>query len=233
MKNNERRKLEKFEREAAFMTDNAADFPVGSPGADAAAEHAAIIAEMRTHAARQVSDIGGAARSIRDKEDALDDMMTIIRNMNRAANAFEDQMPGSNQMFRMPRNRSQQGLLAAASAFHKDSASPFEAKFIAYGLAPTFRDDLVAVIDAVDTAGSAADVRNGKRAAATVGLTDTARRGMANSRKLDAIIRIKYDGNPTKLAAWVVARHLEKAQQKTVSGAAASQQAATPQTATP
>lgn len=216
MRDNERRKLEKFEREAAFMTDNAADFPTGSPGAEAAAAHAAIIAEMRASAAQQVSDIGGKAQSIGNKEDALDDMMTIIRNLNRAANAFEDDLPGSNQLFRMPRNRSQQNLLATARAFHKDSAAPLEAKFITYGLAPTFRDDLAAIIDAVDTAASLADASEGGRAAATVGLTDSARRGMTNSRKLDAIVRITYDGNPTKLAAWTVARHLEKAPKKTV-----------------
>jgi len=36
---------------------------------------------------------------------------------------------------------------------------------------------------------------------------------MDNSRKLNAIVRIKYQNNASKLAAWTVAAHLDKAPQ--------------------
>lgn len=213
MRDTERRKLEKFEREQAFMIDNAADFPRDSPGDKAAVFETNIINEMRALAAQQISGGASAAQGIGNKDDALDDLMQMIRNINRAANAFEDEVPGSNLLFRLPRNRSQQNILATARAFHAD-AVPLEAKFIEYGLQATFLADLQALITAFDEAGTSADSGEAERAAATGGLTDAARRGMANSRKLNAIVRIKYQNNPQKLAAWTVASHLDRAPKK-------------------
>ena len=212
MEDSTRRKLEKFEREQAFMGDNAADFPKDSPGGKAALKHSEIINEIRDLAAQQISGFTSAAQSVGNKEDLLDDLTETLRNMNRAANAFEDEAPGSNLKFRMPRNRSQQNLLATARAFHTD-AVPLEAKFIEYGLAPTFLADLQALITQIDSTGTAADSGGEQQAAATAGLIDAARRGMDNSRKLNAIVRIKYTNNPQKLAAWTVASHLDKAPQ--------------------
>ncbi len=213
MRDTERRKQDRFEREQAFMTDNAADFPGGTPGDVAAVKHTAIIDEMNTLAAQQVSGGTSAAQSFSNKEDLLDNLFSMIRNINRAANAFTDEIPGSNLKFRLPRNRSQQNLLATGRAFHTD-ATPLEAKFIEYGLGKFFLADLQADIDAVETADTAADTSDEQKAAATGGLIDAAKRGMANSRKLNAIVRIKYDNNPQKLAAWTLASHLEKAPKK-------------------
>ena len=112
MRDVERRKLEKFEREQAFMAQNAADFPKDSTGDKAAKKHSAIIAELRELAARQVSGGGAAAQSLDGKRDALDDLQQMIRNVNRAANAFADEVPGSEMQFRLPRNRSQQKVVS-------------------------------------------------------------------------------------------------------------------------
>ena len=210
MRDVERRKLEKFERQQAFMQDNAADFLGGSPGDKAANENTAIIDEMRTLAAQQISGGGSAHQSIGNKDEMLDELMLMIRNINRAANAFEDEVPGSNLKFRLPRNRSQQNIVATARSFHTD-ATPLKLKFIEYGLEGSFLDDLQSAIDDFDAAGTSADSGEEQRAAATGGLIDAARRGMNNSRKLDAIVRIKYTNNPQKLAAWTVASHLDRA----------------------
>lgn len=210
MRDSIRRKLEKFESEQTFMADNTADFPKNSPGNTAAEIHSAIISEIRLLAAQQISGASSAAQAVGNKEEALDELMLMIRNINRAANAFEDEIQGSNLKFRLPRNRSQQNLLATGRAFHAD-AGPLEAMFIEYGLAVDFLDQLLLIIDTIDAAGTQADSGGESQAAATGGLTDAARRGMDNSRKLDAIIRIKYQYNPQKLAGWTVASHLEHA----------------------
>lgn len=211
MRDNERRKLDKFERELAFMIDNAPDFTASTPGAIATAEHTAIVAEMRALFAQQVSEGAEAAQAYSNKEDAFDDLISTVRNMNLAANAFEDEVPGSDELFRMPRPQTQQNVLASARAYHSDSGPPLQIKFVEYGLAATFRDDLQDSIDAYEAASSAADTSEIQKAAATAGLIDAGRRGTANSKKLNAIIRIKYDNNPQKLGAWTVASHLERA----------------------
>lgn len=53
MRDTERRKLDKFEREQAFMTDNNADFPGGTPGAVAAQKHTDTTNEIRGLVAQQ------------------------------------------------------------------------------------------------------------------------------------------------------------------------------------
>lgn len=210
MRDVERRKLDKFEREQAFMNDNAADFPAASAGGKAAVTLTGIINEIHTLAGDQIVGEGSARQSVAGKGDALDEMWMMIRNMNRAANAFSDEVPNIEDKFRLPRNRSQENLAATARAFIAD-ATPLQAKFVEYGLADDFLEQLQADIDAFDAKGTSADSGGEQRAAATGGLLDAAKRGMDVSRKLDSIIKIKYQTNPQKLAAWRVASHLEKA----------------------
>ncbi len=210
MRDVERRKLDKFEREQAFMNNNSGDFPAGSVGGKAAAVLGEVVKEIHTLAGDQLVGEGEARQSVAGKDDALDDMWTMIRNMNRAANAFSDEMPNITDKFRLPRNRSQENTAATARAFITDAA-PIKAKFVEYGLADDFLEQLQADIDAFNDEGTNADSGGEQRAAATEGLLDAAKRGMDISRKLDSIVKIKYQNNPQKLASWRVASHLEKA----------------------
>ena len=136
-----RRKLDKFERQQAFFTDNAADFPAGTPGGDVAAANAAIVSDIQSLAGDQFSEAGASQQATDDKNDLLERLVQILRNINRAANAFQDEIPGSDQQFRLPRNRSETNLLAAARSFHED-ATPLKPRFIEYGLDATFLDEL-------------------------------------------------------------------------------------------
>ncbi|HEX8370408.1 MAG TPA: hypothetical protein VF604_17810 [Pyrinomonadaceae bacterium] len=213
MKASQRRKLEKFEREEVFLQDNIADFPAASPGGKAFAELSAVITTIRTFAAEQSSGESSARQHVGVKDDEVDALRQMIRNINRAANAFEDEIPGSDLKFRLPRNRSEQNILATARAFLAD-AEPLKAKFVEYGLAIDFLDKLQALIEAVDERGAAADSSVENRAGATGGLVEAIRRGMSVSRRLDAIVRIKYENNAARRAAWTVASHLEQAPEK-------------------
>lgn len=213
------RKLDKFEREAMFMADNAADFGPGSPGAATAAALSAVIAEIRSLAADQVLGGNSAAQAFGNQEDALDDLTAMIQKMNLAARGFDTEIPGSREQFRMPRNRSRQNILATASAFYT-GAGPLQERFIEYGLPATFVTDLQAAINRVETAADLAGSSVGQRAAATGGLFDAAGRGTDLSRKLNSIVRIRYADDPAKLAAWTVASHLERAPKRAPAGAA-------------
>ena len=209
MKASQQRKMDKFEREDVFMTDNAADFPPATPGGKAFSDLADVISEIRNLAAEQISGTDGSRQQVSVKDEDMDDLLFQIRQINRAANAFEVEIPGSEKQFRLPRSRSEQNILATARAFYKD-ATPIAATFIDYGLAATFLADLQATIDAVETRAALADSAEGQQSAATGGLVDATMRGMNISRRLDAIVRIKYAANPSKLAAWTVASHLER-----------------------
>ena len=205
----ERRKLDKFEREQAFLNDNAADFPADSAGGKAAAKLTGVIDEIHALAGEQIGGESAARQSVAGKSDAYEDMWQMIRNINRAANAFSDEVPNIEDRFRLPRIRSQENIAATARAFKTDAA-PLAAKFVEYGLANDFLEQMQADIDAFDAENTGADSGGVQRSAATGGLLDAARRGMDVSRKLDSIVKIKYQSNPQKLAAWRVASHLER-----------------------
>lgn len=210
MKASQRRKLDKFQRESRFMADFAADFPTNSPGNKTATELNDIIAEVEDFAAQQISGRDSARQETSVKDDHFDDLMEIIINMNRAANAFAEEVPGANQKFRMPRPRSQPNVIATAQSFLSD-AQPLKTKFIEYGLEADFLEDLQATMTAVKNRASEADSAEGLQTGATGGLIDALPRGMDVSRKLDAIVKIKYRNNPSMLAAWTTASHLERA----------------------
>jgi hypothetical protein len=213
MERSQKYKLEMFEREEVFLKDNLADFPPNSPGGKALAELSAVIIMIRRLAAEQISGASGSRQHISVKDDEIDDLVRLIRKINRAANAFEEDMPGSDLKFRLPRNRSDQNLLATARAFLADAA-PLEAKFIEYGLPADFLAKLQSLIDAVDERASAADSSVEQQAGATGGLLEAVRKGMSISRRLDSIVRNKYDDNPVKLGAWTTASHLQSAPEK-------------------
>jgi hypothetical protein len=213
MNASQRRKLDKFQREARFMADNAADFPGNSPGDKAANLQIDVIAEIENYAAQQISGSDSSRQETSVKDDYLDDLIEMIRDINRAANAFADEVPGIEQKFRLPRTRSQQNIVSTAQSFQTD-ATPLKAKFIEYGLDADFLTDLHDTIDHVRNRSSQADSAQGQQTTATGGLTYAIGRGMDVSRKLDAIVKIKYRNNPAKLSAWAVASHLERAPQR-------------------
>ena len=213
MEASQRRKLDKFQREVAFMNENAAEFPDNSPGDVAANLLTDVVTEIETLAAQQISGADDSRQHFGVKEELYEDLMEKIRDMNRAANAFADEIQGIEDKFRLPRNRSQQNILSTAVSFHTDS-EPHNAKFIEYGLDTNFRADLLANINAVRQRDDSGETAGESRGEATGGLIDAFRRGTEISRKLDAIVKIKYRSNPGKLAAWAIASHLDRAPQR-------------------
>jgi hypothetical protein len=208
MERSHQRKTSKYNAETAFIldSDNAADFPANSPGRNTANALAAVVSEIQAHAAVQMS--GAARQQIGIKENLFDDLRKILRKMNRAANALAEDFDGIEDLFRMPRRRSEQIWLATAQTFHDDSA-PFESEFQEYDLPATFRADLLALITRINTARTAADTADIQKGGATGGIAALVRQAGKLSRKLGAIVKNKFDDNPQKLAAWKIASHLE------------------------
>lgn len=209
MRDIDRRKLEKFERQKDFFAEYAANFPDGTPGAETAAINAAIIDEIRELAGDEISG-DDAPQTHEEDGGTLGEMMMLLRNMNRAANAFEEEIPGTTKMFRLPRNRSAKSLLKAADSFLTDAA-PLREVFVQYGLDETFLTDLQNYITEIEAAKQKQESSGTRLDDSAQQLIEAANRGMKNSRRADAIVRIKFGDDPHKLAAWTIASHLERA----------------------
>ncbi|HEX8246881.1 MAG TPA: hypothetical protein VF599_01760 [Pyrinomonadaceae bacterium] len=213
MNDSQRRKFDKFQRESVFMSDNAADFPLNTSGDKVAKDLATLIADIQTLDAAQTSGFDDKRQSHALKNSAVGNLRKSLELMSFAAKAFADEVPGTEEKFRLPRSQNEQILLAKARSFHADAA-PLEAKFVEYGLPADFLAGLQADIDAFEQAAEAADSAGESHAEATGALTEAFKRGMTLTRKLEAIVKIKYRDNAGKLAAWTSASHLERAPQR-------------------
>ncbi|MGI8787452.1 MAG: hypothetical protein ACR2HG_06815 [Pyrinomonadaceae bacterium] len=116
---------------------------------------------------------------------------------------------GVEKKFRLPRSGGKGAVVAAAYVF-ADDAETYQQTFLDYGMDATFIADLRAKADAAKQALAAAETSTGNR----VGATDTLEQEVSDANKivesLDPIVRRVYRANPTKLAAWIYASHIER-----------------------
>lgn len=209
MEAKEMRKFDRGEREEAFMTDNADDFPKDSPGDKVIKLMRDDIALVRQYAAGQAGGTDERAQHVDEKDDLMDELMNTMRLLDYAADAQADEFPGIENLYGLPRNRSEQSILAAARAQY-DASAQHEAGMIEYDLPQTFRADMLDLINRINQANQSADIAGEHGTGSTGGLKAAISRLNKNSKKLDRISRIKYRNDPEKLAAWIRASHLER-----------------------
>ena len=211
----QRRRMDKLDREAVFMTDNAADFPGGSPGATITTTIDANMATILGNDATLTQSFDDKHQAQDIKGDDRDRLLDKEREIVMGAAAIGDTaVPGITSQFRMPEPRTEQNIIAKATAMFDETAPPLEQKFLDVDLAKLFRDELIAARDAFQTARDNADSAAGQHAEAVGALDELFRVTMELSRQRSAIVKLKYRNNPGKLAAWTVANHLEKAPKK-------------------
>ena len=209
-----RRRMDKFDREAVFFTDNAGDFPGGSSGATITGAIAGNMTMILAHDADLTQTFDDKHQAQNIKGDARDTLLEKESEIVMGAAAIGDAaVPGITSQFRMPEPRTEQNIIAKATAMHDEAAPPLEDMFINVDLAHAFRDDLIAARDAFQTARAGADSAAGQHAEAVGALDELFRSTMDLSRQRSAIVKLKYRDNPGKRAAWLVASHLEKAPQ--------------------
>lgn len=208
MKASQQRHLNQLEGKSAFMHDNITDFPPESPGAVALAGLDAAIARIHSLAALQIS--GGQRQAIGIKDELFERLIRILQKMNRAAHSIAEDVDGIEDLFRMPRKRSEEIWLATARSFYNDS-EPLDEEFQQYDLPKTFRADIMSLVQQIEAEAANADMKGEQKGGATGGMVAEFSVGGKFGTKLNGIVENKYDNNPQKLAAWRVASHLEKA----------------------
>ncbi|MBC7796186.1 MAG: hypothetical protein H7Z37_04845, partial [Pyrinomonadaceae bacterium] len=144
------------------------------------------------------------------KNEDLRELKDLMKMLDRAADALADEVEGIENLFGLPRNRSEQSILAAARAQY-EAAAKYEQQFIEYDLPVDFRAEMKTAIENIEAANDAADVSGTIGTGATSGLKALLSNLSAMSKKLDSVNRNKHRDNPTKLGAWITASHLERA----------------------
>ena len=210
MNDKESRNYQRFVRVHGFGQAHASNFAPNSLGAQTFAIVSAIIIEIDGLAAGEVSAHGGARQGTETRAQARVALHDDLEAINRTARAMANDVPGINEMFRMPRGNNDRDLINAARAFLAD-ATPLKAQFIAHELPADFLENLQADIEAMEAAIRDQSTGVGNHVAANAALDDAFGRGNEAVRKLDAIVRNKYANNPGVLAEWTSASHVERA----------------------
>jgi len=209
MNDKESRNYQRFVRVHVFAQAHASDFAPASLGTQTFAIVGAVIIEIDGLAAGEVSAHGGARHGTETRAQARVALHDDLEAINRTARAMANDVPGINEMFRMPRGNNDRELINAARAFLAD-ATPLKAQFIAHELPADFLEDLQADIEAMEAAMRDQSTGVGNHVAASAALDDAFSRGNEAVRKVDAIVRNKYANNPAVLAEWTSASHVER-----------------------
>lgn len=210
MQDSERRNYEMLVRSRGFFVPRVAAFPAASRGGELIAELDEVLRKIETNAQAKVSHASAAAQGTANRNELR---VTLVRNlggMKRTARAMALDTPGIDKLFQMPRGSSDQLLLMTARAFLTNSEA-LKAEFIRNELAPTFHEDLSALVSDFDQSIAGQNRSLSARVSATRGVKIAVKQGVSVVRRLDAIVRNKFADDSATLAEWERATHVERA----------------------
>jgi hypothetical protein len=211
MTDREREYYNTYVRVRDFGAENAADFPKDSAGETNFSIIAAEIPKVEASGALQQSNIGKAATV--SKESAAVEVRADMREIADTARGLAVDNPEIGALFLMPRNNNYQTLLAAANAFHANSAQ-YEQQFLDYGMPAGFRIDLQSDITALQKAIAEQNEAKDTKTGATGAVAASMKVMNDALRRLRGIVPNVYRNNPEKLSAWVSASHVQKPPKK-------------------
>ena len=192
-----------------FGKENVALFPATSFAGEQFAVIDDVLEELEQHATTQAAGLSAAREGTTGKAAARDELMRALEAISRTARPMAANSPGLLEKFRVPHNQSNQAVLAAARAFAA-AALPLKAEFVKRGMRPDFIEDLEANIEAFDEAITRKIESRESHVETTAAIDDATERGVTALRELDPIMRNILADDPSKLAAWLSASHVER-----------------------
>ena len=136
-------------------------------------------------------------------------MHAELKSISDTAHGIALSTPGFDQKFRLPRSGSDQALLASATAFVADG-TPVVATFIANEMPADFLTVTQTLIDQFKATGVDQTAGLEKQVGATAELKDNRHKGVLMLEALKSMVPNKYRNNPTVLAEWHTASHIER-----------------------
>jgi hypothetical protein len=209
MKDTERHRYDMFIRVHGFGQSHAAQFPPTSFAGEQLATLKSVLDSLETHISAQSSGRGTAREKASALAAACDELIRDLEAISRTARAMAITTPGLGEKFRTPHNESHQMVLAVARAA-ATAALPLKAEFIKRGLPADFLDDLQADIALMEEAIEHKNQGTESHVLATAAIDAEIERGMNAVRELDSIAHNIFAADPSTLAAWTSASHVER-----------------------
>ena len=209
-----RKHLRRSERVRDLATSLKSAFPEGSKGAASIAKITQLIEHIKTldtssvTNAREIANVSGA------KGDARKELRDILRTISRTARTVGMDNPEVKGKFRMPKGSlSDQALLSTTRSFVEE-ATPHKDSFVAYGLSADFVNTYGQKIAAFEEHSVRHNTSKSARVSDNAGLAAALDELDAEVDRLDTIMRNTFADDPETLAAWDLARRLERIPQR-------------------
>jgi hypothetical protein len=224
MKSNQKQTLESFVRIVAFADAHPVTGPLTYAGAREALEQA--IRRLRERAGTQVSgrelSRGEARRQQQLVQRLIDRHIRPIIAIAKAQIEPESdvRLPA---VMRMPRRKIGVTRLLQSCDGIIDAARSFETILIAHGLPADFLAQFTDARNALETSLGGRATLVSSHVAARAALDAEIRRGRTAVRRIDAVVRASFDGDPAVLAAWRAASRVQLLPGGTGRGGAAAE----------
>jgi len=183
-------------------------FPADSLGARTLAELGDIVDRLHASAMSESSGHSAARQGTVSKTAARQALRSALEAIARTARGIAVDTPGVAGGFLVPRGQNDHELAIAARRF-ADDAAPLAASFIAHGLPASFVADLQAALGLFERATGGRATAREAHVGARAGIGAAIDAAFAILPRLDAIVENGVAGNPSLLAAWRSARHVE------------------------
>ena len=206
----ETKKYQKLLRVRDFTASHNDLFSTGTLGSRMVAIVTWAASTLAAHAASQVAAIAEMRQGSIGRAEARIALIDTLQAISRTARAAALDIPGLAGKFSMPLGRSDQALLAAALAMHRN-AEEFVPVFVKHDMPEEFRESLNRCIRNLQRA--MADRQTAvQRHNASKGKVRTAMaKGRDAVQRLDAIVRNKLQGDPITLEVWARASANDRA----------------------
>ncbi|HVZ21422.1 MAG TPA: hypothetical protein VG871_10190 [Vicinamibacterales bacterium] len=197
-------------------------FPKDSLGAKQFAALTAAVGELEGYVTSQRQGRSAARDTTMTKDAAREAIHGALDAVARTARAMAADTPGLAGRFHLVAIRSDHELVTTARAFAGDAA-PLAGQFVAHGLPAGFLDDLSSAVEAFEQATRGRVAAREARVAARAGIAVAMNAAFGALSRLDAMVVNALGEQPTLLAEWLNARHVERVSRKHAPGKAAGE----------
>ena len=158
---------------------------------------------------KQISEGENVRQDYDEVRDAYQNLLDDVREIAGIGVSISKRETGFNELFPYPTGSGKRKLIAEARAA-ADNAAAHEQKFTDRGMEADFIADLRQKADALDNALNNAASSTGKRVGATDTLGKEVEAASDIVEEINPIVKKVYKNNPTNLAAWKFASHVER-----------------------
>jgi len=204
------RRYQMLTRVRDFGQSHSDSFPPSSYGSELFAAVNTAVSELKEQGVLQYSSKNATRQNTAMKMALGAKLRKEMSAISQTARTIGFELRGIEERFRMPRSKNYMMLLSTARSFASEAA-PLAAEFIKREMPANFLDQFNTSIELFEKAIMDRVGNTAAQIEATATINQVIQEAMKAVRRLDVVVRNKFRSDPATLAAWMSAKHTERA----------------------